>query len=368
MNHECNLRCDYCYNGRKLDRQMSWEVARRGVDLALSGPRRRSQISFFGGEPLMEMGLIKKVVSYAERRAHELDRRVRFVVTTNGTLLSGKRLDYLLDHRFHIGVSLDGTREAHDAYRKYQSGRSCHTRVSRNVQEAVQRYKPLEVIAVVDPKNASLVDRSFAHIFDLGVRDVTFNLNYEGDWDDDACQDLERGFARLGGAYLEKAREGCHFTLNPIDSKIITRLKDGYACSDRCDFGCQEIAISPTGRFYPCERLVGTDEREDVQIGNVWDGVDVPVRDRLRETKNELRDECEGCVLQPRCMFWCGCVNYATTGRVDGLSGTLCWSEQLFIETADEVAAALYEERNPIFMERYYLSPGAALEDRGRAD
>jgi len=368
LNHACNLRCAYCYNGDKFSRRMPWDIAQRTVDLALSGPRRRSQISFFGGEPLMEFELLQRAVAYAEEQAEKKDRRVRFVITTNGTLLSGKRLDFLLAHNFHIGVSLDGTKEAHDAFRVYPSGKSCHGKVSRNIREAVKHYPALEVIAVVDPATAHLVDSSFQYIFDLGVRDLTFNMNYEGEWEDDACDALEAAVDRLGDAYLKNIRAGHDFTCNPIDAKIITRLKEGYSCTDRCDFGCEEIAVSPTGQFYPCERLVGTDNDEKVQIGDIWDGVDPVRRDALREAKNIAPLECTGCVLQGRCMYWCGCVNYATTGRVNGVTGTLCWMEQLFIRTADRVAATLYKEQNPIFMEKYYLSAGAALARREATD
>ena len=368
LNHRCNLRCTYCYNGDKFHRKMPWEVARRGVDLALSGPRKRVQISFFGGEPLMEMALLKRVVDYAEEQAVEKGKLVRFVLTTNGTLLNSRRLDYLMDHGFHLGVSLDGDKEAHDANRLYPSGRSSHSRISRNLKETLEHYPAVEVIAVVDPRNAGGVDRSFRYLFDLGVRDITFNMNYEGDWTDEACEELEAAFERLGEAYLEKARQGHYFTVNPLDAKIITRLKEGYCSSDRCDFGCQEVAISPRGNFYPCERLVGTDEALDVVIGTIWNGLDVARRDALRDAKNAVRPECEGCALLPRCMFWCGCVNYASTGRVDGVDGRLCWSEQLFIETADRVAGTLYQERNPVFLERYYLSAGGVPEEMEEVD
>lgn len=360
VNHRCNLRCGYCYNGRKFNRRMSWDIARRAVDLAVGGPWPRCQVSFFGGEPLLEMGLIRMVTQYARKRAAEEDRKVRFVITTNGTLLAGERLEYLLGHRYHLGVSLDGIRQAHDAFRRYPGGRSTHGRVTANLAEAVRRYPPVEVIAVVNPQTAPFLAESFEFIFGLGVRDVTFNMNYEADWDDAAGSALEEGMERLGDAYVAKARAGHHFTLNPIDSKIITRLKEGYSCADQCDFGCMELAVSPTGKLYPCERLVGTDADPKVQIGDIWNGVDPGRRDALRNAKNVPPDECKGCALKSRCMFWCGCVNYATTGRVNGVSGTLCWTEQLFIRTADRVARTLWKEQNPVFLERYYLSAGTA--------
>jgi uncharacterized protein len=310
------------------------------------------------------MPLLRRAVEHAERLARERERKVKLVLTTNGTLLSGARLDYVLAHDFHLGVSLDGVKEAHDRFRSYTGGRSSHARVSRNVAEVARRYPALEVIAVVDPSTAHLIDQSFVYLFDLGVRDLTFNVNYEGDWTDPACAALEAALERLGDAYVTRMRAGHAFTVNPLDAKIITRLKEGYSCGDRCDFGCDEVAVSPTGKLYPCERLVGRDDDPKVQIGDIWDGVDPVRRDRLRDAKNVVPADCQGCVLQPRCMYWCGCVNYATTGRVDGVTGTLCHLEQLFIKAADRVASTLYQERNRVFLERYYLSAGIALEQR----
>ena len=128
-------------------------------------------------------------------------------MTTNGTLLTGKKLDFVLKHNFHLGVSLDGTREAHDLFRRYPGGRSSHSRIARHIREAVKRYPALEVIAVVDPQNAHLVDESFAFINGLGVRDLTFNMNYEGDWTDEACDRLEAAL-RPHGTALPRASTG----------------------------------------------------------------------------------------------------------------------------------------------------------------
>ena len=359
----CNLRCVYCRPGAgdgagrptvPLDDDELLALVDRVGRVASIGKLRLT-----GGEPLCRPGLPRLV-----ERLRALLPGAQLCLTTNGTLLTGARMEYLMEHGFHIGVSLDGARRAHDLFRRYPSGRSSHARVSKNLAAAVKRYPPLEVIAVVDPASGDWIDESFEYIFDLGVRDLTFNMNYEGDWTDEACDTFEAAVERLGDAYLARYRQGHDFTCNPIDAKIITRLKEGYSCADQCDFGCEEIAISPTGQMYPCERLVGMDDDPKVQIGDIWDGVDPKRRDALRNAKNVTPTQCIECVLNARCMYWCGCVNYATTGRVDGVTGTLCWNEQLFIKTADRVASALYKEQNPVFLEKYYLSAGSALARR----
>ena len=53
VDHQCNLRCTYCYNGDKFSRRMSIEVVRDAIRLALGSARDGLDVSFFGGEPLL---------------------------------------------------------------------------------------------------------------------------------------------------------------------------------------------------------------------------------------------------------------------------------------------------------------------------
>ena len=357
LNHACNLRCGYCYNGRKFDRRMPDSVARRAVDLAFAGrPGQDVQISFFGGEPLLELPLLRRSVSIARRLAAEQGRTVRFVVVTNGTLLRGEALDYLLDERIYIGVSIDGCREAHDATRRFAGGRSSYDVVTHNIEALLGRGAGagLKVIAVIDPANVRHLPESFDALLEIGARQISMNVNYEADWDDEHRELFSNSLATLGDRYIAAYRRGARFTLNLLDSKIVTHLKGGYACTDRCDFGCEEVAVAPSGRLYPCDRLVGPDDRHDVVIGHIDTGIDPKKRDALIERKNQVLHGCGECALLPRCMHWCGCVNHAMTGSVGEVSGLLCWFEQQLVEQADRVAATLYDDRCEGFLLRFY--------------
>jgi len=360
VNHACNLRCRYCYNGRKFDRRMPWEVAAAGVELAVAGGgpgAPQAQLSFFGGEPLLEMGLIREVVEHTERRMEETGRDLRFLIVTNGTLLQGKTLDFLLEHKVYLGVSVDGCREAHDANRRFRNGRSSYDRVTRNLRRLIERGAPtgLKVVAVVGPTTAPYLGESFDTLLALGARNLSVNLDYEGAWDEPARERFLAALRDLGDRYIAAYRDGRRFTLNLLDSKIVTHLKGGYACSDRCDFGCEEVAVAPSGRLYPCDRLVGMDDRDEVVIGDVFSGVDVAARDALIASKNRVLQDCGDCALMPRCMHWCGCVNHAMTGSVGEVDGLLCWFEQALIEEADRCASVLFAEENPAFLQRFYV-------------
>jgi len=357
LNHACNLRCSYCYNGPKFSRPMSLDVARRGVALALEDGRDGPvQLSFFGGEPLLEMNRIRQIVPHAEAEAERLGRVLRLVVVTNATLLDAAALDYLMAHRFYVGVSLDGNRAAHEATRPFRNGRSSYDRAVANIRRALARPdgRGIKAIAVVDPRNVDHLPDSFDALREIGLRTLSVNVNYEGGWTDGDRERFTAALRGLGDRYIAAYRGGERFTLNLLDSKILTHLKGGYACTDRCDFGCEEVAVAPSGNLYPCDRLVGDDTALDVVIGDVFEGIDPARRTALIASKNQVMQDCADCALLGRCMHWCGCVNHAMTGSVGQVAGLLCWFEQRIIEEADRCASVLYAEENVEFLRRFY--------------
>lgn len=372
LTHACNLRCAYCYNGRKFGRAMSLDVARKGVELAFSG-RASPRVSFFGGEPLLEMDRIRAITAMALEEGQRRGVRPGFLVVTNGTLLTDPIFAFLQEHRFYLGISLDGCRQAHEANRPCATGESSYDGVVAAVRRAVaaRNGAGLRVIAVANPASIAWWPDSLGALLDLGVRNISMNLDYEGVWDEPARDRFLVALRALGdryvGAYRAADGEGqdARFRLNLLDSRILTRLKRGYTPRDRCDFGCEEVAVSPTGRLYPCDRLVGEDTRDDVVIGHVDTGIDAARRDALVAEKNGLQPDCAACALQPRCMHWCGCVNHAMTGRVGEVSGLLCWFEQRLIEEADRCASILFQEGNRAFVRRFYAPRSAPSGDGG---
>ncbi|MGN0205144.1 MAG: 4Fe-4S cluster-binding domain-containing protein, partial [Coprococcus sp.] len=72
--HDCNLACRYCfaeegeYHGRRAI--MSYEVGRQALDflIANSGNRRNLEVDFFGGEPLMNWDVVKRLVAYGREQ------------------------------------------------------------------------------------------------------------------------------------------------------------------------------------------------------------------------------------------------------------------------------------------------------------
>lgn len=146
VTQNCNLRCSYCaysgayYNRTHNKKTMSFAVAKKAVDFLLSHSTASDDISvgFYGGEPLLEFGLIKEVVAYTESVCW--GKNVSYAITTNATLLKGEILDFLVEKNFKVMISLDGPKEVHDQNRVFSDGRGSYDIVMRNIANIKKLY------------------------------------------------------------------------------------------------------------------------------------------------------------------------------------------------------------------------------------
>jgi uncharacterized protein len=186
------------------------------------------------------------------------------------------------------------------------------------------------------------------------IRSIALNPNFYIDWPESALSAWQEAAERIGDLYIGKYREGTPVRINVIDGKIRVRIKEGYAPCDRCGFGENEIAISASGNLYPCERIVGDDTNEALCLGTVFTGFDAAKRLKLIACRGNTTAECTDCPVRERCMNWCSCINYATTGAINQVDGLVCHHERMVIGVADRVGSTLYSESNPAFMAKFY--------------
>lgn len=355
LTHDCNLACTYCYAGEKRPDMMSERVANKAIEFALEKTTDRFQIGFFGGEPLMEWKLLQQCTERAEALTQQAGIKLTKTVTTNATLLTEERAKWLANHDFFFAVSIDGSRAMHDVTRPYSSGDSSFDVTFRGLQAALNYSSKLDAIVVIDPSNITFLTNSVRFLAsEAKVPRISINPNFYTEWPDSALKQWSLAFNELGDFYTERFRTNQPFELNFINSKIITRLKNGYSVCDRCSFGEKEIAVAPSGNIYPCERLVSDDRNADVCIGNVFDGYDKRKYFSLLDQRGNTNTECRNCGMRERCMNWCGCINYATTGSIHQVDGLVCFHEKIAVEVADRVGNTLYAESNPAFLKQFY--------------
>ena len=136
--HDCNLACRYCFAGEgeyQGDRSlMSYEVGKKALDflVANSGSRRNLEVDFFGGEPLLNFDVVKKLVAYGREIEKEKDKHFRFTLTTNGVLLNDDIIEFANREMDNIVLSIDGRREVHNHMRPFKNGTGSYKLIIKN--------------------------------------------------------------------------------------------------------------------------------------------------------------------------------------------------------------------------------------------
>ncbi len=326
---DCNLRCAYCYTGEKVYAAMDFETARQGMDLVFNAHQGDSMqgLHFFGGEPLLNWDLMVQADEYFT--GNWGGGVVRKSVTTNGTLLTPERADWLASRGYYIGLSMDGAEASHDRFRSFADGRGSFQTILNHGLYMIQKKYKFKTIIVVNPENLGRLYRDVIFLYRQGFTELSLNLNTAAHWNQFRLGRLRRVYRRILGFYLTERRKGNYFYINVFDGKMAVLKAGGYQAKDHCQMGHKEVTLSPSGKFYPCERFVGQDDNEDVQIGDIITGLDPERISYFRHPKK--LEECEVCEYRPYCVNWCGCTNYTTTGVWDEVSGVQCRYEQMLI-------------------------------------
>ena len=157
----CNLRCDYCFFLEKeqlypgSDFRMSDEV----MEAFITQTARAQQVpqvtlAWQGGEPTL-MGLD----FFRRARAAEADgvpagMAVERTLQTNGVLLDDEWCAWLAENDYLVGLSIDGPRDLHDAYRHDQGGRPVFDRVVAAARRLQKHGAQFNVLCTVNAANA----------------------------------------------------------------------------------------------------------------------------------------------------------------------------------------------------------------------
>ena len=194
----CNLRCSYCYQNDKKPRRMEWDTLRASLDLLLDSREREVHLLFLGGEPLLEFPLIQRAVDYVDsRRPRQL--RVRYDLTTNGTLLRDEHAAFLADHDFAVQLSFDGVAAA-------QSLRGAGTfGVLDSLLNRLRCDHPaflarrVSVAMTLVPATIPHLADSVEYFLGKGVKEISVGpaITHQPDWRDSLVEELDRQYARV---------------------------------------------------------------------------------------------------------------------------------------------------------------------------
>ena len=355
LTNNCNMACDYCYVSNSKICTMSFDTAKKAVDLVCTKNKEEngssSGIIFFGGEPLIEKDLIFDTVDYCRRKGKETGRFFHFKITTNGLLLDEQFMKYAGENGILVALSHDGTREAHNLHRKDKNGEGTFDLLSEKISMVLSHQPYAPALMVVNPDTVEFYAESVIYLYEKGFKYIICSLNYAGEWDEETLGVLAEQYRKLAGFYYERTLLEDKFYLSPFEVKISSHINRASYCRERCELGKKQVSVGPDGILYPCVQFVGD---KNYSIGNADEGIDENRRDMIYRMNEKEKTECADCAVKDRCNHHCGCLNRQATGYIDRVSPVLCAHERILLPIADSLAEKLYRKRSALFIQKHY--------------
>ena len=351
--HDCNLRCSYCFastgdfgEGRKL---LDAETGKKAIDFLLvqSKDRRNLELDFFGGEPLMNFGVVKEIVAYARSKEKEYHKNFRFTITTNGMLLNDPVIDYINQEMSNVVLSIDGRKEVNDRVRVRCDGSGSYDSIVPKYQRLVEKrgQDQYYVRGTFTKYNLDFA-KDVMHLHELGFDQVSVEPVVSDPKLPYALTeaDLPRIFEEyetLAKQLIEKRKKGegfnfFHFMLDLDQGPCAIKRLRGCGC------GNEYVAVTPDGDIYPCHQFVGM---EEWKMGSVLDNTfDLKKKSYFAKANIYGKEGCKDCWAKFYCSGGCNANNLQYAGDVLRPHKLYCELEKKRLECAIMMKAAMADE------------------------
>ena len=341
--HRCNLACTYCFAGQgKYQGEqalMSFETGKRALDFLIehSGSRHNLEVDFFGGEPLINFEVVKKLTAYARSIEKEHNKNFRFTLTTNGVLIDDDVIDFCNREMSNVVLSLDGRKEVNDRFRKTINGKGSYDLILPKFKKlvAARKGKGYYMRGTYSRYNTDFV-KDILHMADEGFSELSMEPVVAAPKDPYALREedlpiLLEQYDILGKEMDRRRKEGrpftfYHYMIDLAGGPCIVKRVSG------CGVGTEYMAVTPSGELYPCHQFVG-DER--FCLGDVFNGVkNQELREEFRGCSVYAHRECDDCFARFFCSGGCVANAYHTTGKLTGVYDYGCQLHRRRIENA----------------------------------
>jgi len=386
----CNLDCEYCfflskeqlYPGSPF--RMSDEVQETYLRQLLAAHRGVPEVvvAWQGGEPTM-MGLdfFRRSVELVHQYA-EPGQQVLHTLQTNGTLLTDEWGEFLKSNDFLIGISIDGPRAMHDAYRVDKGGKPTFDRVIRGLDVLRAHGVDWNVLTTVHAVNGDhgrqvyrflrddlgatfiqyipIIERATAETLPVAETGWGHGVRGRPLYTQDGTLVTHRsvGAEQFGRFMVEVFEEWVRHDIGSVYVQLFdTALANWYGApggvcvhAETCG---QQLAIEHNGDLYSCDHYV----EPDYLLGNIADKtmldlVVLPQQVKFGLDKRDtLTQFCRDCDLRVVCNGGCPKDRFATSPYGEPGQHYLCPSYKTFFghvqEPMQQMCALLRQDRAP---------------------
>lgn len=360
VSNACNLRCRYCYAGGgnygRPEDLMTEATAAGILEKFFDLFGRINRLQFFGGEPLLNAGLIRFVCEWisVKTKRREIAEPPKFGLVTNGTIFSPEIMDLLSRYSFHVNVSLDGMAAVNDELR----GRGTYDKVSRFVEALERSGIDYNFEATYTAEHwrqgvslCALLDffRDRFDVSELHIPPVSLPEGHPLALDP---QVVARIYGDAIAYSLSNLRPGTRRVALSFTSRMMNAFLDARPLLPYCPAGTGTLSVDCRGGVYPCFMFTGID---DFCLGSVFDehflatSRSGEVLRRIAEKDKTNDPLCRTCWAFPFCSGCLGADYIAGKGK---LEKSLCGLNRAMAERFIKTVATLFDR-----------PPGLSAED-----
>jgi sulfatase maturation enzyme AslB (radical SAM superfamily) len=249
----CNLSCAYCFQDVRTEQSMSWRVLRSALDLLLSSEHPNRELTFYGGEPLLELPLMMRAIEYLEAERGGTG-RVAASVFTNGTLLDRSTMRLLARHGVKPQISFDGIEPAQELRAPGTFGRLDRT-LSRLRDEHPDFLRDhCRVAITLSSRNLEHLTESFADLVDRGVGEIVVSalVTHDSGWRQSTIEALADQIAEILRVSIEHFRRTGEVPFAPFKQVEAGDLPPDGPPAMCTAAGTTDPAVDVDGQVYGC--------------------------------------------------------------------------------------------------------------------
>lgn len=316
-NLTCNLDCVYCYEKDKsCHNTFNIDLAKNTLQKCLQNTTHKGTlISLHGGEPFLSFNKIKELSEWAW--SQNFPEKFIIFATSNGTLIHGEIKEWLYKnkHRFIVGLSLDGTREMHNANRSNSFDLI-------DLDFFAKTYPNQGIKMTISPQTINTLADGIIFMHESGFKDIRANLAEMVDWSDSKYIGIyQRELQKLALYYKQNPNTKECSLFNILFSSVLNEDKRKW-----CGAGTEMEAIDIDGRKYPChlffESVCGKEKSSKAHLIDFSNPCEY------------ISDYCKPCAFLCICPTCYGS-NYIARGHIKNRDLSICKLNQIrFYEVA----------------------------------
>lgn len=295
---DCNLCCWYCYETHAKKTNMSLELV-KNILLHLeiksqADPFKILELSFFGGEPLLNYKAIKALLEGVKMLSERFDFDIHLTFVTNGTLINQKDVELLKEFKVRFQITIDGNKDTHNNTRKYKSkllGTDSYGRIMDNLKLLNEQEAEFYFIVRVNYETDTLksISKLMADLEFLDKRRTALSLHRV--WQHKAT---EEDSALLIDAINYINSMGFVVSTFPLATNLENCYADNY----------NQAIINYDGNVYKCTARDFSSEQPSGKLNSLglieWNAP--LLLDRLAL---DIPQKCKDCLLLPSCTGIC---------------------------------------------------------------